>query len=349
MLNCLDFLGYQLSKDPIFKRLEDRYGDLEQLYAKFRRRLEKQLNGTFAHKDKTVARLLAPAVSGKEIALPLRLKCAFFDYVFAELSPDMKPQNLEDIADMRYPVEWFPATRAYQREIHVHVGPTNSGKTYQALKRLEASKTGVYAGPLRLLAHEVYMRLNAKGHRCNLVTGDDRRTADTDPTAPKISCTVEMLPLNTTFDVAVIDEIQMLGSADRGWAWTQALLGVMAKEVHLCGEERSVPIIRELAAICGEPVHVHEYKRLSPLNLAAKSLDGNLYDLRKGDCIVGFSIVVLHSVRQLIEKTLNKKCAIIYGSLPPETRAQQAALFNDPDNDYDFLVASNAVGMGLNL
>ncbi|EMT69901.1 ATP-dependent RNA helicase suv3, mitochondrial [Fusarium odoratissimum] len=169
------------------------------------------------------------------------------------------------LLDFRFPYEWFPATRAMQRTIHVHVGPTNSGKTYRALKALENSKRGVYAGPLRLLANEVYQRLTAKGLPCALLTGEEVRLPE-DTDTYFTSCTVEMVPFNDRFDVAVIDEIQMLADPDRGNAWTTALLGVQAKEVHLCGEERT-----------------------------------------------------------------------------------QAALFNDPDNDYDFIVASDAIGMGLNL
>lgn len=193
------------------------------------------------------------------------------------------------------------------------------------------------------------MRLNARGQRCNLITGDERKTADDDPTAPMVSCTVEMIPLNAELDVAVIDEIQLIGSDSRGWAWTQAVLGVQAKEVHLCGEERSIPIIQELVGMCGEKLHIHRYERLSPLKVASKSLHGDLRLLQKGDCVVAFSISVIHSLRRAIQTTHKCKVAVIYGRLPPETRAQQARLFNDPDNDYDILVASNAVGMGLNL
>ncbi|KAF2083657.1 P-loop containing nucleoside triphosphate hydrolase protein, partial [Saccharata proteae CBS 121410] len=254
-------------------------------------------------------------------------------------------------ADLRYPTEWYPATREVQRKIILHVGPTNSGKTYNALKRLEEAETGVYAGPLRLLAHEVYTRMNAKGKPCHLITGEERRppTSDNEENGLLNACTVEMIPLNTRLDVAVIDEIQLMGSSDRGWAWTQAFLGVRAKEVHLCGEARTVPLIRELAAAMGDEVEVHNYERLSPLKVADKSLNGNLQELRKGDCVVCFTIVDIHALRRDIEKATGKKVAIVYGSLPPETRAEQARLFNDPDNDYDILVASDAIGMGLNL
>lgn len=257
--------------------------------------------------------------------------------------------NQKRVADLRYPSEWFPATRALQRKIFLHVGPTNSGKTYQALQRLENAESGIYAGPLRLLAHEVYTRLNAKGKACALVTGEEKRYPEGyGPSKPMISCTVEMVPRNTDVEVAVIDEIQMIGSPDRGWAWTQALLSVRAKEIHLCGEARTVPLIREICAALGDELVVNEYKRLSPLQTMDNAI-GNYNRLEKGDCLIVFSRVGIHNAKREIEQKTKRKCAIIYGSLPPETRAQQALLFNEPDNDYDFLVASDAIGMGLNL
>lgn len=254
----------------------------------------------------------------------------------------------EKLADFRHPHEWFPATRTMQRTIHLHVGPTNSGKTYNALKALENSKSGIYAGPLRLLAHETFMRFKAKGKRCALVTGEEQRIPEGDE-GYFASCTVEMTPLNSRVDVAVIDEIQMIGDEQRGWAWTQAVLGVQAKEVHLCGEERAVQLVQALCAKTGDEVIVHRYERLSALRPMQESLGGRFHNLRKGDAVVSFSRIGLHGLKKGIEEATGKKCAIVYGALPPETRAQQAALFNDPNNDYDFLAASDAIGMGLNL
>ncbi|KAF2771585.1 hypothetical protein EJ03DRAFT_325620 [Teratosphaeria nubilosa] len=295
-----------------------------------------------------------------EKGLPEGIKQAFYHHVFGSRFTDNDIKNQQALADLRYPNEWYPATRAMHRTIHMHVGPTNSGKTYHALQRLEQADRGLYAGPLRLLAHEVYTRMNAKGRPCNLVTGEERRLPNldgqqNDPTQHRAgncdmsSCTVEMIPLNKDLDVAVIDEIQMIGNADRGWAWTQALLGVKATEVHLCGEERTVPLIKQLCASNGDKLEIHKYERLSPLKMADRSLDGDLRRLRKGDCIVSFSVMGIHALRKQIEQRTGRKVATVYGSLPPETRAQQARLFNDPNNDYDFLVASDAVGMGLNL
>lgn len=282
-------------------------------------------------------------------ALDDRLKYMFYDHITSARFTESDIRNQKALADLRYPTEWFPGTRTMHRTIHLHVGPTNSGKTYHALQRLEQAESGIYAGPLRLLAHEIYTRLNAKGKRCMLVTGEERRSPDESMITDMSSCTVEMMPLNKPVDVAVIDEIQMIGNAERGWAWTQAVLGVRAKEVHLCGEARTVPLIRELCASLGEKLEVHEYKRLSPLKVSETSLNGDLKKLRKGDCVVSFSVMGIHALRRSIERVTGRKVATVYGSLPPETRAQQARLFNDPNNDYDFLVASDAIGMGLNL
>lgn len=274
----------------------------------------------------------------------------FLDYI--PVSPHNAEQearitNLKKRADLRFPQEWYPSTRQVQRTWYLHVGPTNSGKTYHALKRLTESGSGCYAGPLRLLAHEVFERMNAQGTPCNLVTGDDRKMLS--DTAQLTSCTVEMVDLNKPMEVCVLDEIQMIGDVYRGWAWTQALMGVKAKEVHLCGEERTVELIQNLAATMGEKLVIRHYKRLGPLEMMPESLNGDLQKLERGDCIVTFSRKNIFAMQREIETTTGKKCAVIYGSLPPETRSLQAKLFNDPDNDYEILVASDAVGMGLNL
>ncbi|KAG0131033.1 P-loop containing nucleoside triphosphate hydrolase protein [Tuber indicum] len=260
---------------------------------------------------------------------------------------DIRMINIKKAADMRFPQEWYPMARQFKRTWHLHVGPTNSGKTYNALKRLEEAADGIYAGPLRLLAHEIFERMNSKGIPCNLVTGDDMRIVS--ETAAISSSTVEMVDLNREVEVAVLDEIQMIGDEDRGWAWTQALLGVRAKEVHMCGEERTVDLIKSLAANVGDECIVHNYKRLGPLEVMKESLGGDLTKIQKGDCVVTFSRKSIFAMKKEIERVTGLRCAVIYGSLPPETRSLQARYFNDPESGYDVLVASDAVGMGLNL
>ncbi|KAI6359170.1 hypothetical protein MCOR25_007141 [Pyricularia grisea] len=287
-------------------------------------------------------------VTGNIGGLNREIKFAFRSFIGHTKYSSPSTHVLPKLGDFQHPTEWYPGTRTMQRKIHLHVGPTNSGKTYNALKALEGATTGVYAGPLRLLAHEVYTRMIAKGRSCALLTGEEQRWPE-DTQCFISSCTVEMAPLNTVVDVAVIDEIQMIADPNRGWAWTQAVLGIQAHELHLCGEERTVDLIKRLVESMGDECIVHQYERLSPLDTMKSSLGGNFKKLQKGDAVVAFSRLGLHSLKQGIEKQTGKRCAIVYGSLPPETRAEQAALFNDPDNEYDYIVASDAIGMGLNL
>jgi ATP-dependent RNA helicase SUPV3L1/SUV3 len=287
-------------------------------------------------------------VTGDIKGLSEEITYAFQSFLMRSRFPSSILATHQKIADLRFPHEWYPATRALQRTIHLHVGPTNSGKTYNALKALESAKSGIYAGPLRLLAHEVYSRFIAKGKSCALITGEEQRIPKDVDTFFR-SCTVEMTPLNQPVDVAVIDEIQMIGDAERGWAWTQAFLGVQAKELHLCGEERAVELIQTLCATLGDKCVVTRYERLSGLETMHESLGGRLENLEKGDAVVSFSRIGIHGLKKQIEEVTGRRAAVVYGSLPPETRAQQAALFNDPNNDYDYLVASDAIGMGLNL
>ncbi|KAL2354382.1 ATP-dependent RNA helicase SUV3 mitochondrial precursor, partial [Cryomyces antarcticus] len=344
-----------LAQSLLVKSLELDEDSLAKQFSSFRHKVEASfsvdVDGRVANSENLYATLRQVYIERGEEGLDAQLKYAFYGHVAGSRFTKSDIQNQKEMADLRYPAEWFPATRRMHRTIHLHVGPTNSGKTYHALKRLEEADSGVYAGPLRLLAHEVYTRMNAKGKRCTLVTGEERRIPDenADFTTGLSSCTVEMVPLNRIVDVAVIDEIQMINNPERGWAWTQALLGVRATELHLCGEDRTVPLIRELAAAVGDKLEIHRYERLSPLKMMRESLDGDLKKLRKGDCVVSFSVMGIHALRKEIERTTGRKVAIVYGSLPPETRAQQARLFNDPDNEYDYLVASDAIGMGLNL
>ncbi|GJJ11831.1 hypothetical protein Clacol_006069 [Clathrus columnatus] len=264
--------------------------------------------------------------------------------------------------DLRYPSMNYPSARNLRRKIYLHVGPTNSGKTYNALRALATARSGVYAGPLRLLAHEVWSRLNLGSIRpfdappstaaqyareCNLLTGEEQRIVSEDATLT--SCTVEIINLNKHYHVAVIDEIQMIADPKRGGSWTAAVLGVCADEIHLCGEESAVPVIEALAAETNDELVIRRYDRLTPLAVAEESLHSNWKQIQPGDCIVTFSRKEIFQIKARIEKATGLRCAVVYGRLPPETRSGQAALFNDKDSGYDVLVASDAIGMGLNL
>lgn len=250
-------------------------------------------------------------------------------------------------AELRYPAEWYPGARRMHRHIIAHVGPTNSGKTYAALQALREAPRGIYLGPLRMLAHEVCNRLNAEGRPCNLRTGEEKRTYDANATTWSATC--EMLDMELDFDVAVLDEGQLLADRERGSAWTTALLGIKAKELHVCGDPAMVKILEKIVAQTGDKLVVHRYERLSPLRLDTKSLHSDLGNVRPGDCVVAFSRRNIFAIKQQIENETGLQCAVVYGSLPPEVRAKQAELFNNGDPKAQVLVASDAIGMGLNL
>ncbi|KAI5107833.1 ATP-dependent RNA helicase SUPV3L1, mitochondrial precursor, partial [Silurus meridionalis] len=256
--------------------------------------------------------------------------------------------DLRKISDLRVPANWYPEARAIQRKIIFHAGPTNSGKTYHAIQRYLEAKSGVYCGPLKLLAHEIFEKSNTAGVPCDLVTGEERTFVDLDgKQSNHVACTIEMCSVITPYEVAVIDEIQMIRDPARGWAWTRALLGLCAEEIHVCGEPAAISFITELMFTTGEEVEVRNYKRLTPFSISDSAVE-NLDNLKPGDCIVCFSKNDIYSVSRQIE-IRGLECAVIYGSLPPGTKLAQAKKFNDPDDPCKILVATDAIGMGLNL
>ncbi|CAL4919027.1 unnamed protein product [Urochloa decumbens] len=250
-----------------------------------------------------------------------------------------------DLTDLTHPHMWYPKAREKKRNVYLHVGPTNSGKTYNALKRLEASSSGLYCGPLRLLAREVAQRLNKANVPCNLITGQER---DEIEGAKHSSVTVEMADVTTEYQCAVIDEIQMVGCKSRGFSFTRALLGLCSDELHVCGDPAAVPLIQRILEATGDLVTVQYYERLSPL-VPLKSPLGSFSNIKAGDCLVTFSRKEIYKLKKRIEMEGKHLCSVVYGSLPPETRTKQATMFNDDTSDLNVLVASDAIGMGLNL
>ncbi|KAM0007043.1 putative RNA helicase [Helianthus debilis subsp. tardiflorus] len=250
-----------------------------------------------------------------------------------------------DFTDLTRPHTWYPAARRKKRNVFLHVGPTNSGKTYSALKRLEQSSSGVYCGPLRLLAWEVAKQLNKANVPCDLITGQEKEIIDG---ARHKAVTVEMADVSHNYDCAVIDEIQMIGCRSRGFSFTRALLGIPADELHLCGDAAAVPLIQEILSVTGDNIEVQYYDRLSPL-VPSKIPLRSFSDIRTGDCIVTFSRRNIYKLKKRIEDDGRHLCSVVYGSLPPETRTRQATMFNDESSEFDVLVASDAIGMGLNL
>ncbi|KAJ3679663.1 hypothetical protein LUZ60_017674 [Juncus effusus] len=295
----------------------------------------------------TAKHLLDMAELESEEAVHRFLFPIFAEFCLRELKDDlMEYKKLSETADLTKPHTWYPFARAMKRKIIYHCGPTNSGKTYNALCRFMEAKSGVYCSPLRLLAMEVFDKVNSLGVYCSLHTGQEKKRV---PFSDHVACTVEVVSTDEMYEVAVIDEVQMMADHSRGYAWTRALLGLKADEIHLCGDPSVLPIVKSIIADTGDDLIINQYNRFKPLVIEAKTLSSDLRNVKSGDCIVAFSRREIFEVKLAIEKNTKHKCCVIYGALPPETRRQQARLFNDQDNEYDVLVASDAVGMGLNL
>ncbi|MBC7574377.1 MAG: RNA helicase [Herminiimonas sp.] len=252
----------------------------------------------------------------------------------------------ESINLAEYP-ESFEMARRLPRRFIALLGPTNSGKTHQAMEALIKAKSGVYLAPLRLLALENYERLcAARPHdrplKVSLVTGEERRITEG---ATHVASTVEMLDTRSRVDVAVIDEIQMLGDRDRGAAWTAAVCGAPATTVYLLG---ALEARRAIEALCERlecPLEVHVLKRMGPLTMDAAPVR-KLRNLKRGDAVIAFSRREVLMWRDMIAEN-GFSVATIYGNLSPEVRQAQAARFRD--GSADIVVGTDAIAMGLNL
>ncbi|WP_198387688.1 helicase-related protein [Burkholderia ubonensis] len=259
---------------------------------------------------------------------------------------DLAAQIAKNVKLSDYP-ETFPAFHRKRKLIAV-LGPTNSGKTYDAFKRLASARAGAYLGPLRLLALEAFTRLNEEfGVVASLITGEERRIV---PGSRVTASTIEMLDVNRDLEVAVIDEIQMLTDPDRGWAWTQAVVGANADEVWLLGALSAEPAIRALAERLGLPLEIRKKERKHPLVVAEQSLaphpNNALRMAKPGDAFIVFSRRDALNLRDDL-LAMKQSVACIYGALSPEVRESEARRF--ASGEADILVATDAIGMGLNL
>lgn len=235
----------------------------------------------------------------------------------------------------------FATARAMIRRIVIVTGPTNSGKSHTALDRLARAESGLALAPLRLLAHEFREALAARGVEAALSTGEERILA---PGSRHLAATVEMCPFHTPVDVAIIDEAQLLHDRDRGAAWTAALMGVPAREVFVLGAPECVPMVKRIAELCGDEVEEISLQRKGALHASTTPVP--LGGLKEGDALVAFSRREVMGLREELVKR-GRKVAVVYGALSPEVRRAEAARFRS--GEADILVATDAIGMGLNL
>jgi ATP-dependent RNA helicase SUPV3L1/SUV3 len=237
---------------------------------------------------------------------------------------------------------FYPKARAMKRKLTLVVGPTNSGKTHRALERLKAAQSGVYLGPLRLLALEVRDRLLDMEIPTSLVTGELIEEIEG---AKFISATVEMVNFDDEIEVAVIDEVQMVGDEERGSAWLQAILGAPAREVWMLGAPEAKEAVLALAEWMGEPVEIIELERLTPYEVLQTHT--KLGDLPPGSAVVAFSRGQVIDIAGELRDRFRRSPALVYGALSPEVRREQARQFRE--GEADILVCTDAVGLGLNL
>lgn len=281
----------------------------------------------------------------------------FLGFLREEQSFDICQKSLHDILKRYMDVELrneiigmvptkpeteFPQALEMKRKFVLHIGPTNCGKTYQALERLRLAENGVYLGPLRLLALEVYEKMKESQIPCTMLTGEE---CIYEEGSRIVSSTVEMLDLDQEYDVAVIDEAQMIADSDRGHSWTRAILGVRAGEIHVCMSPAAEEVVTHLIALCGDTYEVHRYERKTRL-LCEEEPFTFPDDVREGDALIVFTKRMVLDIAGRLERS-GIKVSVIYGSLPPEIRRRQIRIF--AEGETRIVVSTDAIGMGLNL
>ncbi|MCJ7598346.1 MAG: helicase, partial [Methyloceanibacter sp.] len=232
-----------------------------------------------------------------------------------------------------------PAKSASTRGVTAVLGPTNTGKTHLAIERMLAHDVGVIGLPLRLLAREVYDKVVARAGAAQvaLITGEEKIK----PPSPRFYvCTVEAMPLDLEPDFVAIDEIQLAADGERGHIFTDRLFHARGlNETLLLGAATMRDVIREVlpgANLVSRP-------RLSTLTYAG---DKKITRLPRRTAIVAFSASDVYAIAELVRRQRGG-AAVVLGALSPRTRNAQVSLYQN--GDVDFIVATDAIGMGLNL
>ena len=219
------------------------------------------------------------------------------------------------------------------------LGPTNTGKTHLAVERMLGHASGMIGLPLRLLAREIYDRIAAaRGARAvALITGEEKIVP---PRANYFVCTVEAMPLAREVEFLAVDEIQLCADPERGHVFTQRLLGARGRyETMFLGASAMAPLIRRLLP----KAEIASRERFSRL-----TYDGprKITRLPRRTAVVAFSAAEVYAIAELIRRQRGG-AAVVMGSLSPRTRNAQVALYQS--GEVDFLVATDAIGMGLNM
>lgn len=239
------------------------------------------------------------------------------------------------------PEAYVERARRLDRQFILHVGPTNSGKTYDAIEDLKKWTPGTYLGPLRLLALEMYDKINAAGIPCTMLTGEEYLPVEG---AEIISSTIELCDTHTHFKTAVIDEAQLIADPSRGASWLRAICLVDADVVHICMAPEALSYISNLVRSFGTEPKIVRHERLAPLRYGGSCRDYR--DLRADDAVICFSRKNVLATAALLERS-GFRASVIYGALPPEARRNEVRKYLS--GETDIVVATDAIGMGISL
>ena len=219
------------------------------------------------------------------------------------------------------------------------LGPTNTGKTHVAIQKMLEHETGIFGLPLRLLAREVYEKCIEKVgvEKVALITGEEKIIPGT---AQYFICTVESMPKDKEVDFVAIDEIQMCADRERGHIFTQRMLEARGTKVTMfLGSQVMASIINDLI----KEVEFEKKERYSSLSYSGIK---KISRLDRKVAIIAFSIEEVYAIAELVRRQKGG-AAVIMGSLSPKTRNSQVGLYQSGDVDY--LIATDAIGMGLNM
>ncbi|MBR4409773.1 MAG: hypothetical protein IKT31_00495 [Firmicutes bacterium] len=238
-------------------------------------------------------------------------------------------------------MEMIEQAKDMSRKVYIHVGLTNSGKTYDALQALKKAESGAYLGPLRLLALEVFDTLNEAGVPCSLLTGEEKIDV---PFSNIVASTIDMCVYYKHYDVVVVDEAHLVADRERGSHWTRAILSLDADELHICTAPEGLNIIEGLIKNTGSTCEVVHHKRLTPLEFAGEFTD--LKNVEPGDALITFSRREVLRIAAELEAA-GVKASVVYGALPPPSRHEEVRKF--ASGETQVVVATDAIGMGVSL
>lgn len=241
-------------------------------------------------------------------------------------------------------IDLYPLAHKMKRKFVLHIGGTNSGKTYTALQAMKKHGSGVYLGPLRLLAAEQFEKLNQEGFMCSMKTGEEQKYI---LGASFLSSTIEMLDFTQHYSCVVIDEAQMIADDSRGGAWTNAIIGILADEVHICSSPDALNVLKRIISSCGDDYTIEYHKRQTPLIMETEKFCMSKEGVKRGDAFIVFSKRKAHEVANHLKINLNINTSIIYGTLPYDVRKNEADKFSKGITDV--IVTTDAIGLGMNL